>query len=255
MISRSTLRSVLLVGIALALTGCSNIYESNIFAGFDGPPAAADLTDSSAKDIAEAADSPQFIDELKDDPDAREEIQERLREIYNDPDASEEERKTAAALSATIEIETSDGAAVVNNVVDVFLDEESEGDFSDPGSLVKAVFPESVRSDPEALAEQIESFNRAAEAYEAYGTDLTDENQPEGTNSGEVAQRAAVAILIADLSRQAGGSEALAADISNDDDFEGYSDPTESTLGDDENPTSLRNILDVAGLTGVVEGS
>ena len=255
MILTSALRSLLPAVILILFAGCSNMYEANVFASFDGPPEASELRNGSARRIAEAAESPQFFDELRNDPDARTAIQNRLREIYNDENASEREVRTASALSATIEIETTDGAAVVNNLVDVFLDEGSDGDFSDPGTLVRNVFPDSVRNDPEALAAQIESFNQAADAYEVYGNGLTEENQPEGTNSGEVAQRAAVAILVSELSDQAGGSDALAQDIGSDDSLEGYSDPTESTVGAEDNPTSLRNILDVAGLTSVVEGS
>lgn len=249
--------------VALLLSGCANIYEENLFADFDGPPSVSELENSSASRIAEAAESPQFYADLRRNRDARNRIQQRLRTIYRDGNSSDSDVRVAASLSASIEIETTNGAAVVNNVVDVFLEEGTDGDFSDPGTLARSIFPPSVRSNPDALAEQIRSFNEAADAYQAYGNGLNEENQPADTNSGEVAQRAAVSVLVSELARQAGdgdpeaGASVLARDISEDrdDSYDNYSDPTENTLGDQDNPTPLRSILDVAGLTGVVEGS
>lgn len=244
---------LVLFATVLAVTGCQNIYDSNLFTNFDGPPSASDLANASAGEIAEAAESPQFFDELRDDPAAKETIQNRLQEIYNDPDASEEERRTAAILSGDVEMETTAGGEIVNNVVDVLLSGDGEGDFSDPATLIDSIFPESVRNDPTALREQLESFQTAAAAYDAYGTGLTADGVPDGANSGEIAQRATVAILVNTLATEAGGIEALASDIENDN-LGGYSDPTSTALGSESSPTPLRNILDVAGLTGVVDG-
>lgn len=252
MISKEALRITVTALLAVLLAGCANIYDSNLFQNFDGPPSASELANGSAEDIADAAESPQFFEELEDDPAAKEAIQNRLQEIYNDPNASDSDRRTAAIVSGDIEMETTGGGEIVNNVVDVLLDEEGQ-EFSDPGTLIRNIFPESVRNDPAALKAQIESFQTAADAYDAYGDGLTEGGVPEGANSGEIAQRATVAILIDELANQAGGTDQLVSDIQNDS-FDGYSDPTENTLGTEENPSSLRNILDVAGLTSVVEG-
>ncbi|MFP4330990.1 MAG: hypothetical protein ACOC28_06245 [Alkalispirochaetaceae bacterium] len=246
-----SVRATLIVVLLSALLGCANIYEANLFADFDGPPSASELANASIDEIAEAAESPQFFDELANDPEAKETIQNRLQEIYNDTNASDEDRRSAAILSGDVEMETTAGGEVVNNVVDVLL--SGDGDFSDPATLVESIFPESIRNDPTALREQLESFQTASEAYQVYGDDLDSEGVPEGANSGEIAQRATVAILINTLAVEAGGVDALASDIENDN-LGGYSDPTEDALGTESAPTSLRNILDVAGLTGVVEG-
>lgn len=254
MISKQALRNVLTALFAVLLVGCANIYESNLYKNFDGPPSASELANGSAEDIADAAESPQFFDELKDDPAAKEAIQNRLQEIYNDENASDSDRRTAAIVSGDIEMETTTGGEIVNNVVDVIL-EESDGEFSDPGTFIRNTFPESVRNDPVVLKAQIESFRTAADAYYAYGDGLTAEGVPEGANSGEIAQRATVAILMDTLAGQAGGTDALVNDIQSDSFPQPpYSDPTVTALGTEESPEPLRNILDVAGLTSVVEG-
>lgn len=254
MISKQALRIVMAAFTVVLLAGCANIYDSNLFENFDGPPSASELANGSAEDIADAAESPQFFDELEGDPAAKEAIQNRLQEIYNDPNASESDRRTAAIVSGDIEMETTAGGEIVNNVVDVIL-EESGGEFSDPGTFIRNTFPESVRNDPAVLRAQIESFRTAADAYYAYGEGLTSEGVPESANSGEIAQRATVAILMDTLADQAGGTDALLNDIQNDSYPQPpYSDPTVTALGTEDNPEPLRNILDVAGLTSVVEG-
>lgn len=252
MISKAALRGWVMVVFTVLMAGCANIYESNLFENFDGPPSAAELANGSLEDIADAAESPKFFEELRDDPDAKEAIQNRLQEIYNDPASSDADRKTAAIISGDVEMETTQGAEIVNNVVDVLLD-ESGGEFSDPGTFIRNTFPESVRNDPVLLKAQIESFRTAAAAYDVYGTGLTAETEPEGANSGEIAQRATVAILMDTLATQAGSTDALAADIQADD-YSGYTDPTDTALDTEASSTPLRNILDVAGLTSVVEG-
>lgn len=251
MISKAALRGWALALLAVLFAGCANIYESNLFENFDGPPNAAELANGSLEDIAEAAQSPKFFDELRDDPAAKEAIQNRLQEIYNDPAATDAEKRSAAIISGDVEMETTQGREIVNNVVDVILD-ESGGDFSDPATFVRNTFPESVRNDPVLLKAQIESFQTAAQAYYAYGTGLTEENVPDGANSGEIAQRATVAILMDELASQT-STDQLLTDIVNDS-YGSYSDPTQDTLGSESSPTPLRNILDVAGLTSVVEG-
>ncbi|MFP4535676.1 MAG: hypothetical protein ACLFNP_08135 [Spirochaetaceae bacterium] len=253
MISKEALRKAVMPLVVLLLAGCANIYDANLFENFDGPPSASELANGSAEDIADAAESPQFFEELEDDPEAKEALQDRLQEIYNDPNASDSDRRTAAVVSGDIEMETTEGGEIVNNVVDVVLDEEGGGEFSDPGTFIRNTFPESVRNDPEELEAQIESFRTAAEAYYAYGEGLTEDGVPDGANSGEIAQRATVAILMDTLAEQAGGTDELVADIQADD-YSSYSDPTESALGTEDEPEPLRNILDVAGLTSVVEG-
>jgi hypothetical protein len=257
MILKAALRGWALAMIAVLVTGCANIYESNLFENFDGPPSAAELANGSVEDIADAAESPQFFDELRNDPAAKEVIQDRLQEIYNDPASTEAEKKTAAIISGDVEMETTQGGEIVNNVADLLLG-ESGGEFSDPGTFIRSTFPESVRNDPVLLKAQIESFRTAAEAYYVYGTGLTEENVPEGANKGEIAQRATVAILMDTLALQSGfGGEADTDALVNAivaDDYLGYGDPTTAALGDEANPEPLRNILDVAGLTSVVEG-
>ena len=253
MISKEALRKLLLVLMTMALAGCANIYEQNLFENFDGPPSAAELSNGSAGDIAEAAQSPQFLQELRRDPDAKRRIQDRLKSIYRSDTASEEERRQAAAVSAEIELETTSGGKIVNNVVDVLLESDDGGDFSNPSTLVRNILPDSIRGDREALTEQIRSFQEAADAYDGYGTDLDAGDTPEGGNDGEGAQRATVAVIMDDLARQS-SPEQLAEDIQNDN-LDGYSDPTENTVGDAENPTPFRNILDAGGLTSVVDRS
>lgn len=252
MISKAALRGWVMVAVTMLIAGCANIYDSNLFESFDGPPSAAELATGSLEDIADAAESPKFFDELRDDPSAKEAIQNRLQEIYNDPASSDGEKKTAAIIYGDVEMETTEGAEIVNNVIDVLLD-ESGGEFSDPGTFIRNTFPESVRNDPVLLKTQIESFRTAAAAYYVYGSGLTAESEPEGVNSGEIAQRATVAILTDTLASQAGSTDALVADIQADD-YSGYTDPTDTALGTEASPTPLRNILDVAGLTSVVEG-
>lgn len=270
----------LVVAILLALTSCANLFDGNMFENFDGPPSAADIlggytdedgtvppesADGFVDDLGDAAESERFFDDLTDED--REELETALESIYDNEEVDTETRQDAAILAGEIALRGTPAGDTVNNVVDVLIDSEDGADaFNDTGALLDAIIPADAQGDPEAVRDILESMVSAANAYESLGDTMTDEDGdgtpdgPDGANMGEVSQNAAVSMILATTADTDGDGEVSEAELDAltaatvNDDFSGYTgDPLGDSIGDDDNPTPLRNILDAGGLLGVFE--
>lgn len=270
----------LVVAMLFALTACANLLDGNMFENFDSPPSAADIlggytdedgtvppesADGFVDDLGDAAESGRFFDDLTDED--RGELETALESIYDNEEVDTETRQDAAVLAGEIAIRGTGAGETVNNVVDVLIDSDEGADaFNDTGALLDAIVPAEAQGDADAVRDILESMVTAANAYEALGSTMTDEDGdgtpdgPDGANMGEVSQNAAVSIILAETADTDGDGEVSEAELDAltaatvNDDFSGYTgDPLGDSLGDDDNPTPLRNILESGGLLGVFE--
>ncbi len=208
-----------IVFLVFSLSSCSNLFTTNYFTRFDGPPSASDISYNPddpkgyLDDLGEAMDSSRFFDDLNESD--RDTLTNNLEDIYTDPSADPETVQEAALLAAELQLNGTSAGTTVNNVVDIFVSDSSGSAFEDPGVLLEGIIPESAAGDAGAIASILEDLVTAGNAYEAYGNSVSGGSDV----SGEVAQNAAVAILVSTIvSSGSGGStedniDALAAAI------------------------------------------
>lgn len=241
--------AVLVVALAVTLGGCGNIFTNNLFQNFDGPPSASDLANLEGEAllnaVENAAQSNRFFDGLTNEQ--RDELTESLRTVYQDPNASAAERQRAAVLAGAVNIRGTAAETTINNVVSAFTSEEDA--FDDPQALINSVIPASVRQDEAALTAMLTSMFAAAEAYNALGSGIG-EDEAAVSVDGETAQNAAISILLYEV---AGGDPDVLIAAINNDNYDDLNDPG-NALGDDDNQTPLYHILQAAGLGGVFNG-
>jgi hypothetical protein len=261
---------VMVLAATLSIAGCANLFTGNMFANFDGPPSASDLAgryadadgnvsssdaDSFVGDVEDAAGSSRFFDDLSDND--RTTLTGSLKSVYDNDSGEVDDatRQRAAVLAADVTLRGADSGETINNVANVLTSAEGADSFSSPQDLMDQIIPDSAKDDPVAIKKILDDMVAAADAYDALGGSLTDDdgdgeidNAPEGTNMAEVAQKAAVAMVVRNLAGQDSGDKDLAQRIA-DNDFEGttFSDPLG---GENSDGSALNNILKAGGLGG-----
>lgn len=199
----------LTVAVAFAVTGCGPMFEFNLFAGIDNPPArtAADYTGAEGLDqLDEDLDSPAMVEALAADPDLVQEILDDLMADYLADGVSGDEDGQAAILYADLALKTTEGEALVNNVVDALLG-GGLGASSNIGDLIRSIVPAEALATEATFTAMVEALLAANDAYEQLGIyvdgDLPlgdgywDNPLPPGSLPGDVAQKAIVAYTMA----------------------------------------------------------
>ncbi|MFW5694652.1 MAG: hypothetical protein ACOCYB_05750 [Alkalispirochaeta sp.] len=253
------------LAFAIFMSGCSNLLTGNMFTNFDGPPSASELAgrygdaddaDDFVDAVDDAAGSRRFFDDLSDGD--RKELTESLKSVYDDEDVDDETRQRAAVLAADVTLRGADSGETINNVADVLTSSDGPESFSDPAELMDQIIPDSAKDDPEAIQKILDDMVAAADAYDALGSSLTDEDGdgtvdgPDGTNMTEVAQKAAVAMVVRNIVEQdKDGSDDLADRIAKGTVGDtSYDDPLDA---ENSEGGALKNILDAGGLGGLFD--
>lgn len=258
----------------LALSGCGNLFTTNYFENFDGPPSADELTQKytdSSGDVP-AGDADDFVEALQaetsggrffDDLSAgdRAELSAALQSVYTNPDPaiSDETRQAAALLAAEVIIRDTKAQDTINNVTGVLTDQDSGGsiDLDNASSLVGSIIPDSAQNDPNAIDSIITDLVSAAGAFDGLSQALTDNDSDGEADPAEgvtlaTAQEAAVSIAVRDLVNANGGGAAGTAAVRDaiiNDTLDSLTAPP-SPIGDEPaSPTPLDLILQSAGLS------
>ncbi len=196
--------------LLMLLTGC-NPFTTNIYASFDTYKM-PDLGD--VDEVLDAADDPDFYENLADDPEAKQEVLDTLEETYNDPDEDEETRQEAALMAADVYLKTADTDETLDNFNDLISDAANGEDVFDseggdgPDILFKSLFGDppyaagTPATDPayvayRALVEvQLDAFLKAIPALEVYGNNVNSGIPvPPDSNAGDTATKALMAGL------------------------------------------------------------
>lgn len=252
----------------LLLSGCADLFVMNYFQEFDGPPSATSIQFDSADtdsyddyigDLSYAMESDRFFEELSDLD--RETLVSNLEGIYTSSSSDAVEIQDAALLVADLELRDTDAGETINNVVDVLMDSSSDeggGAFDDPSVLIEGILPDGVADDATAIEAMLTDLVSVGGAYEVYGTSI---GADADSVAGDVAQNAAVSIVVSAIVESGSGSPeeniaALADALANESadtlfDTEGTfadaGDAVTTTLEGD----ALSNILSGAGLDGI----
>lgn len=212
-------------------TGCNgniNIFDYNLFtdAGvvtptLNTPPTAAEPTAAAqAATLATmGADlsSPAYLAELTAPGNTAtlEAVQTYLVEVYSQPitttSTAEEVAvvQEAAVLSANLNLDTTGGTTVVQNIVETLMDPAGLdlATDADVSALISSILPDTVTS-PETFATLVEGLINASDAYAAFASTLpaglTAETAatvtiPTDVNMGDVAQKALVSYVVANV--------------------------------------------------------
>jgi len=193
---------VLFITVAVVLAGCSAFFQFNAFSGLSTPPAPqlADYTGSGGLDRLQTdLASPAVVAALKNDPATTTAIENYLLTQMGGMTTNDE--KQAAILYGDINLKTTDGEALVNNVVTTLVNGISAS--STIHDLLSAILPADALADPTVFSAMITALTNACPPYLQLGASITDlngngkidpgEGVPPGTNMGDVAQKAAVA--------------------------------------------------------------
>ncbi len=242
----------------LSLAGCANLFTTNYFESFAGPPSASDISYDGSDaagyldELEDAMESDRFIDSLSDTQ--RDALTDDLEDIYTtSTDAAVIQE--AALLAAELQMNGTGAGETANNVVDLFMNSSDGSDnvFEDPDALLSGLIPAEAQGDPVAIAAILNDLVSAGTAFTAFGNSVDDAPPADGV-SGEVAQNAAVSILVMTIAgvdpadtpaaREA-KIAALTGSVVDGTVSDDYAATDLGTALDDDSP--LSNILDAAG--------
>lgn len=192
--------TVMAAGVVFALAGCAPLLEFNLFSGIDARPTpTADEYDSAEglDDLADDLSSPAVVDAMT--PEVVAEIEQNLWETYLDDGVSGEDDQQAAIVYADLALKTSEGEALVNNIVQALLNETIDGSVAD---LLQQIIPPEALADPVVFEAMVNALLAANEAYLLLGASIDLDNDgvaddgatlPPGALPGDIAQKAIVA--------------------------------------------------------------
>lgn len=199
----------LLVAVLL-VAGCSAMFDFNLFKdlGLDpvAAPTPADYAGTGGLDrLAADLASPAVIDALIADPTAAAALESYLEGIVGGTVDSPEEQQ-AAILLADLELKTTNGEELVNNIVDTLLDPGTDFSSVNVRDLLLSIVPAEVANNRPAFTAMINGLLEANSSYFALGQYIdvnkdglmdADKSLPPGSNGGDIAQKATVAFIAA----------------------------------------------------------
>ncbi len=246
------------VCMSFFFTSCEELFTGNLFSTLDGPPSAAEILagDDPLAGLVEASESPKFFDELENDDTEKQTVTDYLTDPATGYDPSDPagnpadtpDEQAAALLHADIELETSEGRNAINNVADLFLNQS--GDSFDVETVLDSLVPEAAKNDKETFVEMINALDGAGDAYISFGVGLGSADPPPDAPMGEVAQAAAVSIVIGEILENGDTADDL-WNAMNSGDYTGLAansgDPFDSLDGNEL--TAFDNIMAEAGMT------
>jgi len=184
--------------LILALAGCAQLFEFNLFKALDlvRLPSAEQLQKMPVTEaldyLEEELGSPSFVDKLSEDPEAKEEISGYLSETMNDPSVPPEEQRRAAVLYADLHLKTTPAEELVNNVANLITGAITTSTFDETGgaedffeSFIEAIVPPEALSDRELFDQMLEGFQEAWTGYEAFGNSINGDPPPPATGTFE----------------------------------------------------------------------
>lgn len=192
--------TMLAVGAAFALAGCAPLLEFNLFRGIDARPVptAEEYETADGLDrLGEDLNSPAVVEAMT--PEVVAQISGYLWDTYLDDGVSGEDDQQAAILYADLALKTSEGEALVNNIVEALLEETIEGSIAD---LLQQIIPAEALEDQAVFEAMVNALLAANEAYLLLGASIDLDNDGEADEGatlppqalpGDIAQKAIVA--------------------------------------------------------------
>ena len=200
----------LMVLSLLALAGCSAFFGFNAFSTLDTPPA----LDASKYEVAGGLvalqtdlSSATVIAQLIADPTATAAIEKYLHDTYltSAGGITTPDQQQAATLYCTLQLQTTQAAALVNNVVSALVGgTQTTSGIQD---LLKSLLPPAAFASQQVFSDMVDALNASSAVYAGMGAGIVDvngngkidpgEGVAPGTNVGEIGQNAIVAYTLA----------------------------------------------------------
>jgi hypothetical protein len=261
---------VLFIIVAFVLSGCSAFFEFNAFEGLSTPPAPTAAEYQAVGGLAKLQQdltSAAIVNALKNDPITTKAIEDYL--LSQMGAMTTNDQKTAAILYGDVYLKTTEGEALVNNIVSILAGSLGGSSTYTPPSipeLLKSVLPPAALADKNVFTPMVAALLNACGPYLALGGSITDlnlngkidpgEGVPPGTNMGDVAQKAAVAwtvkVIYVDVDTALGGPGLPQSQVIDELYLQATGAPT-VTISSPTNPYSpvnsnLKNLFDCAGI-------
>ncbi len=153
----------LAIAVSLALAGCAQLFEFNLFAGLDNPPtpSAADYTGAGGLDaLGEDLNSPATVAALAAEPAVVQQILDDLEANYWGDGVIGDDDSQAAILYADLALKTTEGEELVNNVVGALMD-GSLTSSSDIATLLASIIPPAALADEATFTAMVEALLEA----------------------------------------------------------------------------------------------
>ena len=188
---------LLLVSVLLVLSGCSAFFEFNAFSGLDKPSVPNPSRYQGSGGLANLQSdlsSPSIVDALKTHPDTVDTILGNLDSAYKvtTTTPSTPDQQTAAILYAQLALQSTSGDELVNNIADTVVNNPS-GNLK---SMLASIVPSDVAGNITKFTAMVDNLLAAEVVYINLGNSIPLVGTPPGMNMGDVAQKAAVALLM-----------------------------------------------------------
>jgi hypothetical protein len=183
--------TALLVAPLILLAGCSAFFGFNAFSAVDKPPVPklSDYTGAGGlSKLASDLTSKAVVAAMASDPTMVQQLETYLQGVYTGggPNAQQ-----AAALYADVNLKTTLGEDLVNNVVAALMTTPPTGNIA---SVLQSLLPPGATADPATFSAMVIGLLNAEAAYIVLGNSTP--LPPPGVNMGDVAQKAAVALMM-----------------------------------------------------------
>ena len=206
--SRYLTALVFAVAMSLLFVSCDSFFNTNLFksAGLGQVSPEKLKGETSAQLVDDAYDNGQpasaFFVALAGDTTVKGEVLATLAATYNNPSASPVEVQEAASLAAQIEIITTGGDDLVNNVVKGLDDIQNLSDSDPQGAvdLVKSLVPPELAGSEDSFSAAIDALISASDTYIVLGASVAANGVQGDVNIGTAAQSAMLAAALAGIS-------------------------------------------------------
>lgn len=202
--SRYLTALVFAVAMSLVFVSCDSFFSTNLFKSLGlGQFSAEKLKgETSAELVDDAYDGGQpsdgFFNALAGDTTAKDQVLATLEATYTDPSASPVDVQEAASLAAQIEIITTGGDELVNNIVDALnsLQNLSSSDPQGAVDLLKSLVPAGLAGNEASFSAAIGALISASDAYMVLGASVAANGVQGDINVGTAAQSALLAAAL-----------------------------------------------------------
>jgi hypothetical protein len=174
--------TALLLAPLLLLAGCSAFFGFNAYSSLDKPPTPRLSDYTGAGGLAKLASdlsSKAIVAAMASDPTMVVQLENYLQTTYlSSPPLSSVDEQQAAALLADLNLKTTPGEDLVNNIA----------------SVLQSLLPPGATADQATFSAMVNGLLNAEAAYILLGNSAP--LPPPGVNMGDVAQKAAVALMM-----------------------------------------------------------
>jgi hypothetical protein len=187
--------TALLIAPLLLLAGCSAFFGFNAYSSLDKPPAPklSDYTGASGlSKLASDLSSPAVVAALASDTSTTQQVEAWLQTTYLSGPLTTPDQQLAAALYSDLNLKTTAGAQLVNNVVSALITNPPSGNIA---SVLQSILPPGCLSDQATFSAMVSGLLNANASYILLGGSSLSPVPP-GLNMGDIAQKAAVSCMM-----------------------------------------------------------